>query len=104
LCHFTGSLAGHALESNGWPVLSHGNLTQNSKISPPSLLNPHWLVTTTTAPCFNTPKFVVHFRQTHTAFVPFSLEPRWATTWKKTQHKWRWETMVIQSLGTTTKT
>ena len=49
-------------------------LTQNSKISPPSLLDSHWQVVTMPAPCFKTPMaFVVHIRQNHTWQLYLSL-------------------------------
>jgi hypothetical protein len=49
-------------------------LTQNSTISPPSLLGSHCWVTTTPAPYFNFPTtFVVHIWQTHALLQYLSL-------------------------------
>jgi hypothetical protein len=38
------------------------------------------------------------------AVIPFSIEPKGATVWRKLQNKLSSETMVTQSLGATTKT
>jgi hypothetical protein len=47
------------------------SLTQNSTISPPSLLGSHWRIATTPTPCFqSSTAFVVYIWQTH-AFPPY---------------------------------
>jgi hypothetical protein len=78
-----------ALVGNSRPVIISWRLTQNSKISPPSLLSSHWWAVIMPGQCF---KALTAF-----AAVPFSLEPR-----RKT-HKLSSETTVTQSLGATTK-
>jgi hypothetical protein len=46
---------------------------------------------------FDAPQDDPHFA------IPFSLGPRWAATWKKTEHKVSLEMMVTQLLGVATK-
>ena len=56
---------------HGWAVADlfslMETLTQNSKISPPSLLGSHWQFATMPTLCFKPPTaFVVYLQQTHT--------------------------------------
>jgi hypothetical protein len=100
----------------GWPCtggqwLTCFYLTETLRLKAPKSLHPallssHWWVITTSAPCCKTPMaFVVHIRQTH-ALPPYlsllnSDEP---PREGKTQHRLSSETVLTQSLGTTTKT
>jgi hypothetical protein len=45
-----------------------------------------------------------HQANPHFATIPFSLEPSQITVRRKTPHKLNSETVITQSLGTTTKT
>jgi hypothetical protein len=96
-----GGLASHALSGNVQPVLSHEDSRAQSSWNVSTQLakfplvgcyyaNPHGLC--------GTPQVNLCF-----AAIPFSLEPGWATSWKKMQHKLSLEKMVTQSLGISTK-
>ena len=61
--------AGQPCTGRQWPTCYYlmETLTQNSKISPPSSLDSHWWIVTTSVPCIKAPMaIVVHIRQTHT--------------------------------------
>ena len=100
-----GGLAGHSLAGNGQTVLSHGD--SDSVFQNPStqlakfLLVGHYHA----SPMFQNSHNLcgVHQANPHFTAIPFSLGPRWAAAWRKMQHKLSSETMVIQSLGATTK-
>jgi hypothetical protein len=92
-----------------WPSYFYllETLTQNSKISPPSLIGSLWWVITKPTLCFKSPiNSVVYLRQTHTLPPYLSLLNRWmccCVLEHTTQHKLSSEMMVAQLLDVATK-